>query len=95
MYGRLVKVVVDVQERVFVVDSELYADEEFFLLERGSLQENLWGINLHPGRFGFEDFIEFDSMINLRPAQGNITRGVDSPFIQGLIRSIIAEKVVA
>ena len=89
MFGNLVKAVVDVERRIIAIDAELHADEECLLLENGSLQEHLWGINLLPE---FEkdsvDFIEFDSMINVRPSQGNTTRGVDNPDIQKAIVSI-------
>lgn len=67
-FGDLVKAVVDIEEKIMAVDAELQADEEALLLENGSENNNLWGINLYPDLHD-EDFIEFDSMINLRPAQ--------------------------
>lgn len=93
MYEPLVKGVVDIEKGVLVLDAGLHADEELYLLERGSAQGNLWGINLWPQAFGTDKFIEFDSMINIRPAQGNRTRSVEDPAIQERIRAIIAEKV--
>jgi hypothetical protein len=92
MFGNLVKAVVDVEQGLLVVDAELHADEEAFLLERGSKQEHLWGINLYPELEG-PDFIEFDSMINIKPRLGNRTRSVDDPAIQTQIRAIVALKV--
>lgn len=89
----LVKGVVDIALRKLVVDAGLHSDEEMYLLEQGSEQENLWGINLWPEYYGTEDFIEFDSMINIRPAQGNRTRGVTDEATQMTIREIIGEKV--
>lgn len=59
MFHRIVKTVIDVKQEVMVVDAGMHADEEAFLIETGSLQENLWGINLHPDKIGNE-FIEFD-----------------------------------
>jgi len=35
-----------------------------------------------------DDFLEFDSMINMRPSQGNLSRGVDSEDIQKSIVKI-------
>jgi hypothetical protein len=84
-FGQLVKAVVDIEKEIMVVDAELHADQEALLLEEGSEQSNLWGINLYPQEEG-EKFIEFDSMINLRPSQGNRSRGVEDPEIR---RSII------
>jgi len=93
MYDELVKAVVDVAKRLVVVDAGLHTDEEQFLLEQGSLQSDLWGINLYPDYYGQDDFIEFDSMINIRPAQNNRSRSVDDPDTQSLIREIVAEVV--
>jgi hypothetical protein len=89
MFGELVKAVVDVEKELLVVDAELHADEEKELLGMGSKQENLWGINLYPDDFGEDDFIEFDSMINLRPSWGNRSRGVDDEETQAIIVVIV------
>src|SRR5690606_25473694 len=93
MFGSLVKAVVDVEKEIVVVDAELHADEEQFLLERGSEQKNLWGINLHPDHFGTDKFIEFDSMINLRPHANNYSRGIEDKAIRDLIIAIVKKKV--
>ncbi|HBS48294.1 TPA: hypothetical protein DEO28_04380 [Candidatus Dependentiae bacterium] len=93
MFGRLVKAVVDIEKGIMAVDSELHVDEEQLLLENESTQENLWGINLYPGRYPNENWIEFDSMINLRPVQGNETRGVDDLHIREKIINIVARLV--
>ena len=91
-FGDLVKAVVDVEKEIMVVDGELHSDEEALLLEKGSKQENLWGINLYP-REKEENWIEFDSVINLRPASGNRSRGVDNPEIKEKIAQIIHKLV--
>jgi hypothetical protein len=88
----LVKAVVDIKRRVMAIGGELHADEEAVLLEQGSTQENLWGINLYPGR-NDEEFIEFDSMINLRPSQGNRSRGVDDAAIRESIVAVVRDLV--
>ncbi len=88
MFGGIVKAVVDIEKKIMVVDADMHVDQEFFLLENGSLQKNLWGINFHPAEKN-KSFVEFDSMINLRPSQDNCSRGVDSPEIQKVILSIV------
>ena len=93
MFGELVKAVVDIEKEIMAVDAELHADQENELLGNGSDQNNLWGINLYPDDEG-EDFIEFDSMINLRPSWGNRSRGVDDENTQKKIRSIVNKLVV-
>ncbi|NOY50094.1 MAG: hypothetical protein GXO88_05990 [Chlorobi bacterium] len=91
-FGELVKAVVDVEKGVMVVDAELHADEEKTLIEIGSKQENLWGINLYPD--DEDDFIEFDSMINLRPSWGNSSRGVDDKDVKESIINIVEQLVI-
>jgi hypothetical protein len=91
-FGNMVKAVVDVKREIMAVDAELHADEEAYLLENGSDQRDLWGINLYPEVSG-DDFVEFDSMINLRPAQGNRSRGVEDEKTQEKIRLIVSTLV--
>ncbi len=92
-FGNFVKAVVDVTNGFMAVDADLHSDEEALLLENGSEQKNLWGINLYPEIEG-EDFIEFDSMINLRPSQKNRSRGIDDPEIREKIKNIVNNLVV-
>lgn len=91
-FGDMVKAVVDVERRIMVVGGELHSDEEAMLLDDGSMQSDLWGINLYPGEQG-EDFIEFDSMINVRPAQGNASRDVMDPSIRTRVRAVVTHLV--
>lgn len=93
MYGKLVKAVVDVEKEVMIVDADLHSDQEEVLLESGSSQTNLWGINLHPSKFPNKEFVEFDSMINIRPSWGNSSRSVDDQKIREKIIKIV-EKLV-
>ena len=93
MDGSLVKAVVDIEKRIMVVDADLHADQESFLLENGSKQKDLWGINLYPAQKGSNDWIEFDSMINLRPSQNNRSRYVENAEIREKIITIINKLV--
>ena len=89
MYDDLVKAVVDTEKNIMMVDASMHVDEEQALLEEGSRQEDLWGINLYPEDFGTDDFIEYDSMINIRPAQNNRSRGVEDEAIRKQIAQIV------
>ena len=75
-----------------VVDAEMHSDEEAELLSDGSRQQDLWGINLYPD-LPEAEWLEFDSMINLRPSLGNRSRGVDDPVIQERIRDLVRRLV--
>lgn len=87
-FGDMVKAVVDVELEIMVAGGELHADEEAMLLERGSKQENLWGINIYADKPDNER-IEFDSMINIRPRQNNRSRDVLDPAIREKITVIV------
>jgi hypothetical protein len=89
IFGSLVKAVVDVEKNIMVIDGEMHADEESYLIKLGSKQENLWGINLYPEFFGQEDFIEFDSVINIRPRQNNLSRDVEDKQTKEKIIKIV------
>ena len=93
MYGGLVKGVVDLEKSLLVVDAEMHVDEEQYLLENGSKQADLWGINLYPEKFDSEEFIEFDSMINIRPSAKNMSRSVDNATTRMKIVKLVSKKV--
>jgi hypothetical protein len=85
----MIKGVVDLRRRLLVIDADMHADQEASLLADGSDQRDLWGINLYPQLDG-DDWLEFDSMINLRPSFGNRSRGVDDAATRAAIAALIA-----
>ena len=87
-FGDLVKAVVDIETGIMAIGGELHADEEAALLEQGSVQNNLWGINLYLD-ITDEKWIEFDSMINVRPSQNNRSRSVEDEDIRKKIIEIV------
>ena len=92
MFGGLVKAVVDIKREKMVVDGAMHADEEKMLLDDGSKQDDLWGINLYP-HLPEKDFIEFDSIINIRPRMGNYSRGVDNEEVRKKIIKVVNKLV--
>lgn len=93
MFDGLVKAVVDIKREIMVIDAEMHADQEEYLLQQGSEQKDLWGINFYPDDVGSKDWLEFDSMINLRPSQNNRSRSVESEEIRNKIIEVV-EKLV-
>jgi len=89
LFGEFVKAVVDVRQGIMAIGGDLHADEEALLLTEGSTQSDLWGINLYPDQRGESGWIEFDSMINVRPRQGNRSRSVEDPDIRRRIVKIV------
>jgi len=92
MFGNVVKAVVDVDRELLAVDGELHSDLEALLIESGSSQPSLWGINLYPELEG-EQFVEFDSLINMRPSQGNRSRDVESTETRERILRVVAKRI--
>jgi hypothetical protein len=91
-FGDFVKVVVDVERGIMAIGGELHADEEAMLLDEGSMQRNLWGINVYPD-LPSEQWIEYDSMINVRPSQGNRSRNVEDAAVRKKIASVVMRLV--
>lgn len=92
-FGNFVKAVVDVEREIMAIGGELHADEEAILLEDGSRQEDLWGINLYPEKPD-EEWVEYDSMINVRPSQNNSSRGVEDAAIREKIKLVVRKLVL-
>ena len=88
----MVKAVVDLRRGIMLLDADLHADQEAELLADGSAQEDLWGINLYPD-MPDADWVEFDSMINLRPSFGNRSRGVDDPATREALAKLVEQLV--
>jgi hypothetical protein len=91
-FGDMVKGVVDLRRAVLLLDADMHADQEAELLADGSALRDLWGINLYPDSTGAE-WLEFDSMINLRPSLGNRSRGIDDPGTRGEVTALIERLV--
>ena len=92
-FGDFVKAVIDLNRGIMAIGGELHSDEESILMDDGSQQSDLWGINLYPVESG-EDWIEFDSLINIRPLQGNRSRGVEDESLRRELRRIVGSLVL-
>jgi hypothetical protein len=92
-YTEMIKIVVDVEEGILAIDGDMHADLETLLLEAGSLQQNLWGANVYPGKSG-EEFLEYTSFINIRPSQGNRSMEVQDPEIRIKVADIVKKLLV-
>ena len=90
-----VKAVVDVEQGIMAVGGEFHAHEEVLLMEQeGSKRENTWGINLFPDISG-EEFLEFDSLVNLKPWLGNRSRAVEDATIREQIKKIVEKLILS
>jgi hypothetical protein len=87
-FGDMIKAVVDIQLRNIALGGELHADAESKLLENGSLQENLWGINIYINK-NKEGRIIYQSFINIRPKQNNRSMLIEDKQLQLKIKEIV------
>lgn len=62
------------------------------LSNSGSEQKNLWGANIFPDRPHGEQ-IEFTSLINIRPKQGNSQTLIQDPAIQDLVTQVVFDRL--
>lgn len=88
----MVKAVVDIENKILAVDAELHSDLEELLLRNGSRQENIWGINIYPSETG-EKFIEYTSLINIRPSQNNASMEIKSDTLRVKIKKIVNDMI--
>lgn len=93
-FGLLVKAVVDVGQEIMAIGGELHSDEEVKLMEEeGSKRGETWGINLYPGKTK-EEWIEFDSMVNIKPSFDNCSRDVENSETKEKIRNIVDKLII-
>ncbi len=93
-FGDMVKAVVDVEQGIMAIGGELHADEEVVLMENeGSKREHTWGVNLYPDKSG-DEFVEFNSMVNIKPALGNRSRDVGDAAIREKVEEIVKKLIV-
>ena len=83
--GSVIKLAVDLEREILAGGGELHADCEEALLRDGSKQENVWGGDWYPvlGEVGFE------SLINIRPRQGNRILALQSPLLRQQFEAIV------
>ena len=93
-FGDLVKAVVDIDQGIMAVGGEMHADEEVILIEQqDSEREHTWGINIYPEE-SKEKFIEFDSMVNIKPSYNNRSRNVKNSDTRKKIKTIVEKLIV-
>ncbi len=87
-YVEMVKGVVDIKREIIVMGGEYHMDANIVLIENGSEQQNIWGFNWYFDKNG-DERIEYISLINIRPKQGNMTMEVRDVFLRDKMKTII------
>ena len=83
------KVAVDVRRRVVAGGGVLHADCEAALLEDGSEQADIWGADWYPET----QKVRYESLINIRPKQGNRSAELSDPTLRAMVEAIVREKL--
>lgn len=82
--GSYIKLAVDIEREVVAGGGELHADCEQALLQAGSRQEAIWGADWDP-----MGEVRFESLINIRPRQGNRGLEIQSLEIRRQVERIV------
>ena len=78
LFDIYIKTVIDVRRKVCSAGCDRHFDSEKILLEQGSKQEDLWG-----GGIDLETMvIDCNSIINIRPNQGNPSNEIQNAKIR-------------
>lgn len=85
--GTYIKVAVDIQRRILAGGGAMHADCESELLEDGSLQDDIWGADWIPAA----QSVAFESLINIRPRQGNRQIELEDPVLRRSVEQVIRE----
>ena len=77
-YGTMIKGTVDIVEKKVALGGDYHMETCELLVENGSNHTNIWGFNI---RFdeGQGELLEFDSLVNIKPAIGNKNRSIENP----------------
>jgi len=79
-----IKLAVDIRRKLIAGGGQMHADCEAALIEDGSNQEDIWGVNWIPTT----QTIEFEALINIRPNQQNFSMTIQNPTIKQQVETI-------
>ena len=91
-HGTLVKGVTDLGRNVVALGGDWHMDANNVLIADGSEQQTVWGFNIYPDERG-DAAIEYISLINIRPAQGNRSMELEDEVLRKRLRNIVARLV--
>ena len=87
-YVDMIKGVVDIEREILAMGGEYHIDANTVLIENGSRQQDVWGFNWYFDRASDES-VEYVSLINIRPAQGNRAMEVQDASLRDTMKTII------
>ena len=88
----LVKGVADVKRGTIALGGDWHMDANTVLIADGSEQKDVWGFNIYPSERG-EKALEYISLINIRPAQGNTGMELMDTDLRNAIKALIKKLI--
>ena len=85
--GGYIKLAVDVKRRILAGGGAMHADCESVLLNDGSQQQDVWGADWIPSI----QTVGFESLINIRPRQGNRRLEIEDPNLRSQIAEVVTQ----
>lgn len=92
-YVEMVKGVADIEKGIIALGGEYHVDANAILIRNGSQQKDVWGFNLYPDRTS-DSWIEYTSLINIRPSANNRSMNVEDEKIRAKIKTIVGKLVI-
>jgi len=92
-FGDMVKVVVDVEKGLVAIGGDLHADAEQLMIEKGSVQKDLWGANVYPFHEA-DNRIEYTALINIRPRQDNLSMEIQNNEIREKVKYFVEKYII-
>jgi len=84
----MIKGVADIERGTIALGGEWHMDANQVLIEDGSNQENLWGFNIYLNK-SRKEMLEYNSLINIKPRQGNRNMEIENEEIKKKILEIV------
>lgn len=91
-YDTMIKGVVDIENEIIAFGGEYHIDANGVLIDEGSRQSDIWGFNIVFER-SKDSWIEYISLINIRPQAGNMNMEVQDSLIRDKMKKIINSKI--
>ena len=91
-YSTMIKGVVDIEKEIAVFGGEYHADANEIILKNGSRQSDVWGFNIYLDK-PRESWIEYVSLINIRPQAGNMEMEIQDRDIRDKVKAILHSKI--
>lgn len=93
-FGKMFKIVVDIERKILAAGGELHADSIEPLLDDGSEAKNLWGANFYLFKKP-EKRIKYNALINIRPERNNRKMEIEDKEIREKVKQVAEDLLLS